>query len=140
MTRPALIVFAVIVAMTITGSLRAQEPDTKTPRAAVDAWLRLIDAAQYPQSWDEAASGFKSAVTSEMWQNAVKTARGRFGALKSRTLKSATPATKLPGAPEGEYVVFQFDSIYEQSAAAAELVTAVLEKDGSWRVAGYFIK
>ena len=132
-------VLALAVALSVAGAI-AQEPDTKAPRAAVDAWLSLIDEAKYAQSWDEAGTAFKGAVTSETWQNAVKSARGRFGAFKSRTLKSAMPATKLPNAPDGEYVVFQFDAIYEQNAATAELVTAAREKDGSWRVVGYFIK
>jgi hypothetical protein len=125
--------------MFIAASTNAQEPDTKAARAAVDSWLSLIDAANYAQSWDAAATFFKNAVTSETWQAAVKTARSQFGAFTSRTVKSATPATKLPGAPEGEYVVFDFDALYEQKAAS-ERVTVVREKDGAWRVVGYFIK
>ena len=95
----------------------------------MDSWLSLIDAADYAKSWDESATFFKNAITSEKWQAAVKTARGSFGALKSRTVKSATPATKLPGAPEGEYVVFDFDAIFEQKPAG-ERVTVVRDKDG----------
>jgi hypothetical protein len=42
--------------------------------------------------------------------------------------------------PDGEYVVFQFNTSFEQKAAAVETVTAMREKDGTWHVAGYFIK
>ncbi len=129
---------ALVVVLSLTGA-RAQEQDTKAARAAVDSWLSLIDAADYAKSWDESATFFKNAITSEKWQAAVKTARGSFGVLKSRTVKSATPATKLPGAPEGEYVVFDFDAIFEQKPAG-ERVTVVRDKDGSWRVVGYFVK
>ena len=139
MVRRALAVSAFIILLSIAGS-RAQEPDTKAARAAVDAWLSLVDGANYAQSWETAATFFKSAVPSEKWQEAVKSARGRFGAFKSRTLKSATTATTLPGAPDGEYVVFDFDAVYEKKAAAAERVTVFREKDGSWRVVGYFVK
>ncbi len=54
-----------------------------------------------------------------------------------------TPATftrTVPGAPDGEYVVIQFDTQFENKAAAVETVTPMREKDGSWRVSGYFIK
>jgi hypothetical protein len=45
-----------------------------------------------------------------------------------------------PGAPDGEYVVFQFNTSLEQKSAAVETVTAIREKDGTWHVGGYFIK
>jgi hypothetical protein len=138
MVRRALGMSALFVLVSIAGG-QAQEPETKAARAAVDSWLSLIDAADYAKSWDESATFFKSAITSEKWQAAVKTARGLFGMLKSRTVKSATPATNLPGAPEGEYVVFDFDAIFEQKPAA-ERVTVVRDKDGAWRVVGYFVK
>jgi len=138
MVSRTLSVSILVVLLSVAGT-HAQEPDTKAARAAVDSWLSLIDTGNYAKSWDEAATFFKSAVPSETWQIAAKTARSPFGALKSRTVKSATPASKLPGAPEGEYVVFSFDAIYEQKPAI-EQVTVVRDKDGAWRVVGYFVK
>jgi hypothetical protein len=46
----------------------------------------------------------------------------------------------LPGAPDGEYVVIQYESQFESKKAAIETVTPRLEKDGSWKAAGYYIK
>jgi hypothetical protein len=139
MLRHGLSISAIALGLLIAGA-QAQEPNTKAARAAVDTWLSLVDVANYAQSWETAATFFKNAVPSEKWQVAVKTARSPFGTFKSRTLKSATAATTLPGAPDGEYVVFDFDATYESKAAAVERVTVVREKDGSWRVVGYFIK
>jgi hypothetical protein len=47
--------------------------------------------------------------------------------------------TSLPGAPDGEYVVMQFNTSYTQKKSAVETVTMVLDKDGKWHVAGFFI-
>ena len=105
-----------------------------------EAWLSLIDNQNYAASWDAAATLFRTRVTQEQWQTAAQTARAPLGQLKSRTLKSATSTTTLPGAPDGEYVVFQFTTSFEQKAAAVETVTAVREMDGKWHVGGYFIK
>jgi hypothetical protein len=58
----------------------------------------------------------------------------------SRTLKSASYAKSLPGAPDGEYVVIQFDATFEKKQSAIETVTPMKEPDGRWRVSGYFIK
>jgi hypothetical protein len=60
--------------------------------------------------------------------------------VKARKVKSATFARTLPGAPDGEYVVIQFESQFENKAAAIETVTPMHDKDGTWRVSGYFIK
>jgi hypothetical protein len=46
----------------------------------------------------------------------------------------------LAGAPDGEYVVFQFNSSFAHKATALETVTAMKDTDGVWRVAGYSIK
>jgi Protein of unknown function (DUF4019) len=134
---------SIVLALTAilgSGSVHAQESGTKVAQASVEAWLSLIDNQDYGTSWDTAATLFRSAVTREQWQAAVRGARAPFGQLKARTLKSATSTTTLPGAPDGEYVVFQFDTSFDQKAAAIETVTAIREKDGTWRVGGYFIK
>jgi hypothetical protein len=109
-------------------------------QAAATTWLALTDAAKYGPSWDEAASLFKAAVTKAGWESALKGVRAPLGVVKSRKLKSATFTRTLPGAPDGEYVVIQFDTQFENKAAAVETITPMHEKDGSWRVSGYFIK
>jgi hypothetical protein len=48
--------------------------------------------------------------------------------------------TTLPGVPDGEYVVVQFDTSFEKKKTAIETVTPMKEPDGRWRVSGYFIK
>lgn len=109
-------------------------------RKSASSWLALVDAAQYGQSWDEAATLFKSAVTKQEWMKAVQAARAPLGALKSRTFKTATFTRSLPGAPDGEYVVIQFDTRFENKAAAVETVTPMRQKDGTWKVSGYYIR
>ena len=48
--------------------------------------------------------------------------------------------TDIPDAPEGEYVVIQFDTVFENKKEAIETITPMLDPDGKWRVAVYFIK
>ena len=70
----------------------------------------------------------------------MQSARAPLGALKSRVFKTATFTRSLPGAPDGEYVVIQFDTRFENKAAAVETVTPMRQKDGSWKVSGYYIR
>ena len=65
---------------------------------------------------------------------------GPLGKLISRKFKSATYATSLPGAPDGHYVVIQFNTSFENKKSGIETVTPMMDKDGMWRVSGYYIK
>ena len=112
----------------------------KQAESAATTWLALTDAAKYGRSWDEASSLFQASITKANWETALKGARAPLGALKARKLKGVRFTLTAPGAPDGEYVVIQFDTQFENKASAVETVTPMREKDGSWLVSGYFIK
>ena len=121
-------------------ALAADSDGVAQAQESAKAWLALVDGAKYAQSWDQAAALFRSAVTRSDWEKAARSARAPLGALKARTVKSATFARTLPGAPDGEYVVILFDAQFANKAAAVETVTPMREKDGSWKVSGYYIR
>ena len=117
--------------------------DDKSEKAAIESanrWLALVDSADYGASWNESASLFRNAVSKAQWSQKVQSVRGPLGKVESRKLKSATYSTSLPGAPDGQYVVIQYQSSFEHKKSAVETVTPMLDKDGKWRVSGYFIK
>ena len=66
--------------------------------------------------------------------------RAPLGKLVSRQLKSATYTTKLPNVHAGEYVVIQCETSYEKASGMNETLVMMLEKTGSWKANGYFIK
>ena len=66
--------------------------------------------------------------------------RQPLGKMLSRKIKSTQYETSLPGAPDGEYVVIQYNTSFEHKESAIETVTPMLEQDGKWKVSGYFIK
>lgn len=70
----------------------------------------------------------------------LNAAREPLGAVISRQLDNARAAAELPGAPDGEYVVFQFTTTFEHKRMATETVTPMRDNDGAWRVSGYFIR
>jgi murein L,D-transpeptidase YcbB/YkuD len=108
--------------------------------SAAEAWLQLVDQHQYDQSYSTAAAVFRGAVTQDDWSKAVGGVRGPLGNLVSRKLGAAHYATSLPGAPDGKYVVIQYDTSFEKKASAVETVTPMQDPDGVWRVTGYFVK
>jgi hypothetical protein len=108
--------------------------------AAATAWLKLIDAGDYAASWNAAGSFFKTHVTEDQWTQKVGPARQSMGVVLSRNLKSATYMTTVPGAPDGQYVVIQYQTSFAHKKSAIETVTPMLDTDGQWRVSGYYIR
>jgi serine/threonine protein kinase len=118
-------------------------PKTEAEQAAVtaaEAWLTGIDAGKYAESWSAAAGVFRAALSQSKWVAALESVRTPLGKLVSRKLRSARTETNPPGAPDGQYVLMQFDSSFANKQSAVETVTFMLEKDGQWRAAGYFVR
>ena len=117
----------------------AQSPEELAEKGAL-AWLALADAGNYEASWREAASLFRGAVSQEDWKKMMVGTRQPLGKMLSRKVKSRTYAEHLPGAPDGKYVVLEFETSFENKKTAVETVTPMQEPDGIFRVSGYFIK
>ncbi len=113
---------------------------TAAAQTAAAQWLALTDANAFAESWDRSAAAFQAAVSRAQWDATLQTVRKPLGKLKSRSVQSAVYKSSLPGAPAGEYVIIQYQSSFENMPSATETVTPMREKDGSWRVSGYFIK
>ena len=114
-----------------------------TEQAAISAaqkWLALIDRGDSAESWNRAATLFKSAVSQEQWQHSLAAAQTPLGRPISRSLKSRQYAEELPGAPDGMYFVIEYDTSFERKKHGTETVVPMLEEDGKWRVSGYFVK
>jgi Protein of unknown function (DUF4019) len=107
---------------------------------AAKAWLALVDSGDYEKSWNTAAEYFQNAVAQQQWQQSLTAARKPLGKVVSRQLKAKQYTTSLPDAPDGQYVVIQYETSFENKKSAVETITPMLNADGQWRVAGYYIK
>ena len=131
---------SMLVFLCFSGLALAEEKPEPVAQQSSDAWLALNDSGKYDDAYQEAAQYFKNAVTKDQWQSSMHASRDPLGKVLSRKVKSATYAKTLPGAPDGDYVVIQYDSSFEHKQSAVETVTPMLDKDGKWRVSGYYIK
>jgi hypothetical protein len=135
------------VAMTLVAFILALGPaataadrDEIVAARQAEAWLALVDAHKYGESWDAASTLFRDTVARDMWIDAVGAVRNPLGKPLSRHVKSMESRTSLPGAPDGKYVIIQYDASFEHKKNAVETITPMLEEDGSWKVTGYFFK
>ena len=114
--------------------------DTAPAMQVADTWLAFVDSGRYAESWEESAAYFREAVPKAQWETTLVQVRGPLGLAISRKVRSATYTRKLPGAPEGEYVVIQYDTRFENRPQSVETITPMREKNGAWKGAGYHIR
>jgi hypothetical protein len=118
---------------------RSSAAEVEAQRAA-DGWLDLVDQGKFVESWDAAAPLFKTALTQKQWRAALNAARSPLARPLSRTVRAKRVVTPLAGELRGQYVVIDYASIYEGGRQATETVTPMLDADGQWRIASYFIR
>ena len=135
------ILFALICVLSaLVGVAYSADEKEKAATDAATQWLMLTDSRQYAESWFQASTTFRGAVGKEQWKNALDTVRTPLGKVESRQLRNATYTTKMPNGPSGEYVILQYETSFENAPQMIETVTPMLEKNGKWKVSGYFVK
>lgn len=125
-----------ILTLCISSLVSANESSSST---AAKEWLKIVDAGNYTESWQKSDSFFKSQLSQTKWDTALKGVRTPLGKVESRSELGAKEYSSLPGAPEGEYLVIQFQTEFENKKSATETLT-LSKTSGQWLPVGYFIK
>ena len=134
------IIIVLVSLLAFSQTVQADQSAEEAAVAASQAWLDLVDGRNYSGSWEGASECFKAAVTMEQWQGSMGAFRKPLGKVVSRKLKSKQYTRTLPGAPDGEYVIIQYETSFKNKKSAIETITPMLDMDGTWRVSGYYIK
>jgi hypothetical protein len=138
--RRGVVVAYLVGSLVVASGVCAADKPEDAAQSAAEAWLKLVDAGDYAGSWEQAAKVFKGAIKQTDWSQMAAGVRNPLGKVVSRKLKSRQYAEKMPGAPDGKYVVVQYDTVFERKASAVETVTPMEDPDGVWRVSGYYIR
>ena len=139
--RPSAIASLVLLSSAVLPAARAQvQENTQAAVQAEIEWVHLLDAGDYAAAWASAAKVMQTALPEQDFTKQMSGTRKPLGALSERTLKQAQERTQLPGVPDGHYVVAQYTTRFANKAEAIETVIASRAPDGSWHVAGYFIR
>ncbi len=136
------IICLVIISLSLWDNLASahEKEKEKTALIAAKNWLSLVDSGNYAESWQKASTYFKNFVPEKQWQQSLNTMRHPLGKVISREVEIKQYKTSLPGAPDGEYVVIKFLTSFANKKLALETAILMLEKDGYWRVSGYYIR
>lgn len=128
----------VFVLLTFCLSANADSASIDAAASAATDWLALVDEREYTKSYSAASFVMRAEVSQDDWLSHVRSLRKHLGQLNERTLNSSEFHQSLPDAPPGKYVLFTFDSLFENNKYFAEIVAVVKDSDGVWRVVGYY--
>jgi hypothetical protein len=117
----------------------ATEKDDDEVVAESRKWLGLIDDGKAGLAWDGADASLRASITRAKWTGGIRDLRKPYGKVKQRTTTQIARTHSLPGAPDGDYAIVQFDTEFTNGRHASELVTWSLTNT-SWRVSGYQIR
>jgi hypothetical protein len=114
--------------------------DQKAEGQATDsakAWLVLVDAGKYAESWAQAGAAFRANQTAKDWAATIKPVREPLGAAVWRHPSGVVMQTSGLGAIEGALVFFTTDFAHRKEVL--EKLTMKMES-GGWKVTSYTIK
>jgi hypothetical protein len=114
--------------------------DDKATITAGERWLALIDAGKAGEAWDLASPMMKSSVARNKFVSGVRDMRKAYGKLASRTAVKFARAHSMPGGPDGDYALIEYELTFANGKKASEQLTWMLGLDEQWRVAGYYIR
>jgi hypothetical protein len=137
--------FLTIIALVIIFyPILSRKPDQQRIDASsvvATSFFELVDAGQYEQSWETCAAYLKNEVPQQEWVKRLSAVRSVAGKLLDRKQLDFTyTKNNDEGIPNGEYMVYHFDSKFQNKDHLTETVTVMLEADNIWRIAGYFIE
>jgi hypothetical protein len=134
-------VFGIAIAMVLLSDISwaANAEKEKAAVTTAEKWLALIDTGKYSDSWREANEYFRKSVKQDQWENTVRSVRTNTGKVISRKLKNKIDKKPSPGEPQGQYIIIQYATSFQNNKYATEEVVAMLDKNGRWRVSGYHL-
>jgi tetratricopeptide (TPR) repeat protein len=110
-----------------------------TGRPIAERWRDLIESGKYGESWDALSIQAKEKITRAQWIAYLEGKRKPLGATKLREPDGDRYFKSLPGFPNHEGMVFQYQVFFLAAGPVAESVGLILEKDGTWKPQGYLL-
>lgn len=114
----------------------SDNPQLQAAAIAAQSWLKLVDAGNYGDSWDQSSTLMKLTVRKEEWITMMNQIRKPFGSVRNRQVMDERTAKNPHGLPKGDYMVMFYKTDFSGKSGAYELVTLFFE-DGQWSVLTY---
>ncbi|MCB2194105.1 MAG: DUF4019 domain-containing protein [Deltaproteobacteria bacterium] len=139
--RACLLLLLALLGLSLGTAAMAGQPEVDIQaQGQAKHWLGLLDQGNYDEAYRQAAPVLQAAVTPAKWRQMMTQLAAKTGPSKERKLLHGRATQDLPGAPKGNYYLAVFEPNFTRQPKLLEQVALILESDGQWRVAGYYLK
>ena len=108
-----IIVVLCLFISTLTWAKTLRVVDVSTEIAPATSWLEVVDSGKYANSWQQAGAFFQKNVPQALWVSKLEQVRTPLGAVTSREGISRQVLTSIPQLPDGDYVILEFQTDFE---------------------------
>jgi Protein of unknown function (DUF4019) len=140
-------VLALVLVLLAAGGAQAMSTAERNALNVAEKWLVFVDDGRYAEAWPRSAASFKAKVSRQEWRDGARELRQPYGRMVQRKAeKIAFISAEAPAGDgaeplkTGATVAIIFATKFAGDKTVNEEVTVEYEKDGIWRVAGYFIR
>lgn len=132
-------VMIMAILLLVAGQVSATSLQPANYGAQAIAYLELLDQSNFQDAWSEMSPLYCAMNVQTQWQQRISAIRQAYGPIKSRELRRTSYRTSFRNAPDGEYIIMQFDSAFEYKFKGIETVVLQCTPSKSCTVIDYVI-
>ena len=123
-----------------TNSVSQETQASLAAEARAKRFIGAVDAGDWKASWDAAGPFFQSQASLDEWVSLIQPVRTPLGKAEERRLTNVQKVQTLPGAPDGDYEILQYNTKFSGSGMMSTETVILVRNEGDFDIAGYFIR
>ena len=134
------VILATILIVLLAGSVGAKVLTRDHLDNQAGSYLDLLDQDRYEEAWLTMSTFFQALNDQAQWQNRQQVIRAVYGSLLSREFLRISYRQSYSQSPDGQYVIVQYKSIFQNKADTYETVVLDCRNDLSCSVREYVLR
>jgi len=124
----------------LSGPVTAEVPPPDQLSIQAARYLELLDQYRFGETWQEMSTLFQALGNQNHWQRRQKIIRSTYGSLVSRQFYRIDYRQSYSLSPDGQYVIVQFKSSYQNKAETIESVVFDCSTSSECSIREYVIR
>lgn len=131
---------ATLIALTTVGSVATSTVEQAELESQARSFLNLLDLGQKDEAWDAMSPMFQTLNDPFRWKRRQQAIRSTYGNLSSRDIHRISYRQTYALSPDGDYVIIQFKSSYQNKVETRETVVLDCRTSSACSIREYIIQ
>jgi hypothetical protein len=103
------------------------------------SYLELLDQGKFQEAWHSTNLLFQALNDQQKWEEKTRAVRNAYGLSNGREIRKASYRSSYRNAPDGDYFIIQYNSVFEHKLKGIETVVLQCTADKACTVIDYVI-